>query len=108
MSDKLLNRRDVLNAALAAGVVSALHGAPAQAMASKLNPSDPIAKSVGYVEDASKVDGKKFPSYKPGQACSNCSLILLHYGFYRPCKLFPKNVVNAKGWCSGWTQNPNK
>jgi len=79
---------------------------PALALASKLNPADPQAAALGYVEIASKVDTKRFASYKPGQNCANCALIRLQYGFYRPCQLFPKNLVSAKGWCSAWAKVP--
>ncbi len=99
-------RRKFVKSALLGALGAPLLSEPSMAMASKLNPADPAAAAVGYVENASKVDAKRFPTYKPGQNCANCSLIMLQYSPYRPCKLFPKNVVNANGWCSAWVKNP--
>ena len=74
MSEKKFQRRDVLKGALmgvAAVPVTALLGR-AEAAAGKVDPSEPQAKSLGYVEDASKVDAKANPNFKPGQTCANC------------------------------------
>ncbi|MGD9842005.1 MAG: high-potential iron-sulfur protein [Steroidobacteraceae bacterium] len=73
-------------------------------MAHRLSPSDPSAAAVGYVDDARKVDLKRFPTYKSGQTCANCMLVQLQYAPYRPCKLFPNYVVSEKGWCSAWVK----
>jgi hypothetical protein len=100
MMNSKLNRRTLLTHAVACGVCAA--AADAEAANPKLDPNDPVATKLGYVEDAKKVDVKKFPAYKAGQTCANCMLVQLRYGFYRPCTLFPGKVVSAKGWCSGW------
>ena len=50
----------------------ALLGRTAHAAAGKVDPNEPQAKSLGYVEDATKVDAKANPNYKPGQICANC------------------------------------
>ena len=36
--------------------------------------TDPQAKALGYVTDATKVDPAKFPKYEKGQHCANCAL----------------------------------
>lgn len=101
MSAHSYSRRHLLGQALL-GSLAGLVCESSEAMAAKLNSNDPQAFALGYVENAGKVDVKRFPGYKAGQTCANCMLIRLQYGFYRPCSVFPKNVVNANGWCSAW------
>jgi hypothetical protein len=68
-----------------------------------LDVKDPAAIAVGYVENASQVDLKKYPAYIKGSTCENCLLLQGTTGsHYRPCNLFPGKVVAASGWCSGW------
>jgi hypothetical protein len=63
--------------------------------------SDPTAKALGYVEDASKVDKTKFPAYKPGARCATCNFYQGKAGDeYGPCQIFPGKSVAAKGWCA--------
>jgi High potential iron-sulfur protein len=70
----------------------------------KLDVHDPAAIALGYVENASQVDGKKFPKYVPGSNCDNCLQLQGKPGNnYRPCSLFPEKLVSVSGWCSGWT-----
>ena len=57
-----------------------------------LTDANPAAASLEYTEDASTVDERKFPQHKPEQRCANCA----------PCRLYPGNAVNAKGWCAGY------
>lgn len=62
-----------------------------------LKPSDPTAKALHYVEDASKSSN---PKHKKGDNCSNCVFYKGKPGDARgPCQLFPGKSVNAKGWC---------
>jgi High potential iron-sulfur protein len=69
-----------------------------------LDVKDPAAVQLGYVEDAARVDIKKYPTYAPGVNCANCLQLQGNAGEpYRPCLLFPGKLVNAKGWCAGWT-----
>ena len=60
----------VTSAAVLAGVRPALSFAQGGAAAPHLAESDPTAKALGYVEDASKVDKTKFPAFKAGAHCS--------------------------------------
>ena len=63
--------------------------------------SDPTAKALGYVEDASKVDKTKFPSYKAGAHCANCNFFQgKPSDVYAPCQIFPGKSVAGKGWCA--------
>lgn len=69
-----------------------------------LTDSNPAAASLAYTEDADTVDVRKFPSHKPGQRCANCKYFQAAAGSqYAPCRLYPGTVVNAKGWCAGYT-----
>jgi high potential iron-sulfur protein len=63
--------------------------------------SDPTAKALGYVEDASKVDKTKFPGYKAGAHCANCNFFQGKAGeAYGPCQIFPGKSVAGNGWCA--------
>jgi High potential iron-sulfur protein len=74
--------------------------APAAPGLAKLEESEAMAKTFAYYHDAKKVDAKKYPNYKPGQLCANCLQVRGKDGdAWRPCAIFPKNVVNANGWC---------
>jgi secreted PhoX family phosphatase len=73
----------------------------------KLDPKDKAAIALGYHDDASKVDAKKFPMFKPKQLCNNCLQIQGKAGeAWRGCNLFPKNLVAEKGWCKVWVKKP--
>jgi hypothetical protein len=94
----------VKNLGIAAAVTALLP--PRQSQAAEpphLDVKDPAAIAVGYVENASQVDLKKYPAYIKGSTCENCLLLQGTTGsHYRPCNLFPGKVVAASGWCSGW------
>jgi len=111
MSDRKIPRRDVLKGALigvAAVPVTALLGRAEAAAAGKVDPNEPQAKSLGYVEDASKVDAKANPNFKPGQMCSNCLQVPAgkEKGDWIPCNIFAGRSVSAKGWCKVYVKRP--
>jgi hypothetical protein len=111
MSEKRIARRDVLKGALigvAAVPVSALLGRTAEAAAGPVDPNEPQAKSLGYVVDATKVDAKANPNYKPGQACANCLQVPKgkETGAEVPCNIFAGRTVSAKGWCKVYVKRP--
>lgn len=111
MSDSRLDRRTLLKKALvgmaalpAAGLV---REAAAQQSLPHIEESEPLAISMGYVHDASKLDPNKVPQYKPGSRCDNCVHLVGKEGDeWRPCNLFPGKLVNAKGWCKVWNLKP--
>ncbi len=77
-----------------------------QAMAqAKVDPKDPQAVALAYVEDTTKVDAKKYPKHANTQQCNNCQL---YTG--KPadsaggCGIFAGKQVAAKGWCSAWVK----
>ena len=71
--------------------------------AARLLESDPQALSLGYKDDSTHVDQKKFPNHQATQVCSGCQ-------FYQgtaqdataPCAIFAGKKVAAKGWCSSY------
>jgi hypothetical protein len=109
MSEKTFARRTLLKGALlgvAAVPVTALLGR-AEAAGAKVDPSEPQAKSLGYVEDATKVDAKANPNYKAGQICANCLQATGKPGdAMLPCNIFAQRPVNAKGWCKVYVKRP--
>jgi hypothetical protein len=108
MNDRMMTRRGFVAAAVAVpvGAVFASREAAAQANQPKLDPNDPVAKALMYVEDAAKVDKAKAPNFKPDQNCANCIQYKAGTGGYGPCTAFPGKVVAAKGWCSAWVKKP--
>jgi len=67
-----------------------------------VDPKDPVAKAVKYVEDA-----KQSPESK-GNHCGNC-------GFYKKtetragkevgtCTIFAGKLVHAEAWCASWNK----
>src|SRR5260370_22131305 len=91
----------VTSAAVLVGVRPAVSLAQGGAALPHLSESDPTAKALGYVEDASKVDKTKFPSFKPGAHCTTCNFFQgKPSDEYGPCQIFPGKAVAGKGWCA--------
>lgn len=69
----------------------------------KLEESDPAAKALSYVHDASQA--KDNAAFQEGAHCANCQLYTgdpeAEWG---PCSAFPGKQVNAQGWCSAWVK----
>ena len=94
------SRRRFLKAAAGTAAAAAVIGSlPRFARAADLphvTESDPTAKALGYVEDASTTkDAKR----KAGDTCTNCQFYSGGPTGYGPCQLFPGKSVSAKGWC---------
>ena len=92
-------RRFLKIAAGTATAAAVIGGLPRLARADDLPhvaESDPTAKALGYVEDASKT---KAANHKAGDTCANCQFYSGGASGYGPCQLFPGKSVNAKGWC---------
>jgi hypothetical protein len=111
MNENRYDRRKVIKGALAglaalpaAGLV---RDAFAQGELVKIEESDPQAKALGYVDDASKVDPAKNPMFKEGAHCANCLQIAGKEGEeWRPCNIFPGKLVHQSGWCKVWVAKP--
>jgi high potential iron-sulfur protein len=103
--DSFESRRRFLK--IAAGTATAvvvLGGLPKRASAGDLphlGGTDPTARALGYVEDATTA---KNAMYKAGDTCANCKFYNGPADGYGPCELFPGKGVNAKGWCSSYTR----
>lgn len=98
-------RRAFVKAGAMAATALAL-GSRVKAQESKphLDENDPQAVQLGYKHDATKVDKKKFPTYKPGETCGNCQLFQgkPDKDEWAPCPIFPGKLVNVNGWCSSY------
>ena len=96
-------RRKFIQIIPAAGA-SLLVGQVALAQA-KVDENDPQAKALGYVNDATKADKKKYANYAAGQDCAGCALYQAKAGeAWGNCALFPGKQVSAKAWCSAFAK----
>ncbi|RYZ70298.1 MAG: hypothetical protein EOP05_13505 [Proteobacteria bacterium] len=106
---------------LLGAVVAAKVGAPstanAQAPAGDVKETDANAKALGYYEDQSKVDAKKFPKHKSDAAknahCYNCMFYMTKEAdpsktVKAPCSIFANKNVKAKAWCNTWALKPGQ
>jgi hypothetical protein len=68
-----------------------------------LDPKDPAAVTLGFVDNVSKVDAAANPTYAPGQKCANCEQFQGKPSDARGgCVLFSGKSVPAAGWCKVW------
>ena len=116
MSNETISRRTLIKGALVglAAVPAAALANPqaakpaAPAAGALLDPASPQAKALGYVHDATKVDAKANPNFKPGQNCANCLQVPKgkETGAQIPCNIFGGRLVEANGWCKVWVKRP--
>ena len=111
MSEQKFPRRTLLKGALlgvAAVPVSALLSRSATAASGRVDPNEPQAKSLGFVEDAAKVDAKTNPNFKAGQYCWNCLQAPTGKQGMKevPCNIFAGRPVAANGWCKVYVKRP--
>jgi High potential iron-sulfur protein len=68
-----------------------------------LSPDDALAKALGYANSASQVDRAKYPTYKPGDACTKCRFYQGTAGqAWGPCQIFMGKSVSSQGWCASF------
>lgn len=83
-----------------------------------LDPASPTASALGYVEDNTKVDLKKYPKKgEPGGEKQHCSLCALFSeggkkvagkeGAWGKCAIFPGSLVAENGWCMSFAPKPS-
>ena len=104
-----ISRRDfMVGTILASALVPALGLLAKDGHAAELAPldaSDPVAKALGFVTDASKVEASVSPTFKAGQHCAACAQ---YQGKATDgsggCIIFAGHSVPADGWCQAWTQ----
>jgi hypothetical protein len=100
------NRRLFILQVAGAATALSISAAHAQSGGVKLAETDPQAMALGYKEDTTKVDAKRFPNHAASQNCADCELF---QGKPKDatggCPLFAGKQVAAAGWCSAWTTN---
>lgn len=104
------SRRSFLATAAVAASAALLGMRPRSAQAAgeslpHLSESDPLAKSLGYQSNATKVDKSKFPTYKAGDRCGECRFFQGTAGQksgYGGCQIFAGYSVSADGWCASF------
>ena len=103
---KTVTRRTLIRTLLVSGAITAM-AAPRRSLAQaapRVDVKDPAALAVGYVENVSRIDLKKYPNYTKDSTCENCALLQGSAGEnYRPCSLFAGKLVSISGWCSEWS-----
>jgi hypothetical protein len=104
-----ISRRSIVKGGLIAGAMLPMAGLisrnAAAAALPPLDPSDPTAKALGFVNDASKVDAKAYPTFKPGQKCGTCAQYQGKTGdATAACTIFAGKSVPQGGWCQVWAQ----
>jgi hypothetical protein len=98
------SRRTFLIASLGAASSLAL-ARQAVAAPDKVSESDPLAVSMDYHIDASKMDKAKESKYTPGEECGNCQLFQGKAGEdWGPCPIFGGKLVHHDGWCKAYTK----
>ena len=105
-----LTRRSFLATAAVAASAALVGLRPPSARAAgeslpHLSESDPLAKSLGYQQNAASVDKSKFPTYKAGERCGECRFFQGTAGQssgFGGCQIFAGYSVNADGWCASF------
>jgi hypothetical protein len=105
-----ISRRSIVKSGLIAGALLPTagfmsHHAAAAAALPPLDPNDPTAKALGFVNDATKVDSKTHATFKPGQKCGTCSQYQGKASdATAACTIFAGKSVPEGGWCQVWAQ----
>jgi hypothetical protein len=106
-----MTRRSIVKGGLLAGALIPAYGLignrAAAAGLPALDPSDPTAKSLGFVTDATTVSAAANPTYKPGQKCAGCAQFQgKPSDTSAPCTIFTGHSVPAGGWCKVYAPKP--
>lgn len=106
-----ISRRALVKGGLAAGAFMPafgfLAGSVSAAGLPPLDPSDPTAKSLGFVTDTTKVDAGANPTHKATQMCGTCAQFQGKTGDATGgCNIFAGHSVPSGGWCKVWAQKP--
>jgi hypothetical protein len=104
-----ISRRELMKSGLLAGAltpVMALVGHEVRAAElTPLDPNDPLAKSLSFMTDASKVNATANPTFKAGQRCATCAQFQgKPSDATAACTIFAGHTVPAGGWCKVWAQ----
>jgi hypothetical protein len=107
-----LHRRAVIRGGLLAGTIVPVLGligspAPVAAELSPLDLKDPIAVTLAFYNDSTKVDAAANPRFAADQKCANCQQFQGKPSDVRGgCVLFLGKSVPAAGWCKVWRKMP--
>ncbi len=106
-----ISRRALVTGTLIAGTLGPVLGLLARdahaAALTPLAPADPLAKSLGFALDGSKVDAGANPTHKANQKCGTCSQFQGKAGdATAACTIFAGHTVPQDGWCRVWSQKP--
>ncbi|HEY2679261.1 MAG TPA: high-potential iron-sulfur protein [Steroidobacteraceae bacterium] len=108
MQPKISRRTIVRNGIIAGALLPAFGFASREAAAAALpalDPNDPTAKALGFVNDNSQVDTKKFATFKPTQKCGTCAQFQgKPADATAACTIFAGKSVPQNGWCQVWAQ----
>jgi hypothetical protein len=67
--------------------------------------TDPQAVALGYKQNTTQVDAKKYPKHTADQHCANCQLFQpMGAAATGHCPLFAGKLVHTTGWCSAWAK----
>lgn len=104
-----ISRRSIVKGGLIAGALlpslSLLSSNAGAAALPPLDPNDPTAKALAFTTDASKVDSKSHPTFKPSQKCGTCAQFQGKAGeATAACTIFAGKSVPEGGWCQVWVQ----
>lgn len=106
--DKRFTRRTLVKFGLIAGAAVPVAGWVGSVEAAEgdlppLDEKDPSAVTLGFINDAAKVDIKANPMYVRGETCANCQQFQGSRSAPRGgCVLFAGKSVPAGGWCKVW------
>jgi hypothetical protein len=106
---KTFSRRALVGSALkAAPFLAALElgiQTASAATLAPLDPGDPTAKSLAYVNDTSTVEAGANPTHAADQKCANCAQFQGQATDPRGgCVIFAGKSVAAAGWCKVWAK----
>jgi hypothetical protein len=111
MLNKFTRRAMVKTGLIASAAVSSLglivNNVSIAADLAALDPKDPAAITLGFINDSTKVDAATNPTYRAEQKCVNCEQFQGKPSDVRGgCVLFPGKSVPAAGWCKVWRKLP--
>jgi hypothetical protein len=105
MQHKISRRAMVKSGLIAGALVPAIgligNAARADSL-TPLDPNDPMAKSLSFTTDASKVSASANPTYKAGQKCGTCAQYQGGSAATGGCNIFAGHSVPTGGWCKVW------
>ena len=105
LKDKVMKTRRQFMLGTFSGAVTFGFAAFANAQASHVEENSPAAMALGYKQDATKVDSKKYLTYAAGRNCGSCTLFQDKAGdTWAACGALGGKQVNAKGWCIAWAK----